>query len=73
MPKLTDRIPKYSKHKASGQAVVTLDGKDFYLGTHGSKVSRTEYDQLVSEWQANGRGLPTQGTTDISVNELMLA
>jgi len=37
MPRLmTDRIPKYRKHKASGQAVVTLDGKDHYLALQRS-------------------------------------
>ncbi len=32
MPQLTKSIPKYRKHRASGQAIVTLSGKDFYLG-----------------------------------------
>lgn len=49
------RIPSYRKHKASGKAVVTLDGRDFYLGPHGSQISRDEYDRLVSKWLANGR------------------
>ena len=34
--------PKYHKHKASGQASVTIDGKDFYLGPHGTKASRID-------------------------------
>ena len=42
MPKLRNSVPKYRRHKASGQAVVTLDGKDFYLGPHNSKVSIAE-------------------------------
>ena len=74
MPRLTKSVPKYRKHKASGQAVVTLDGKDFYLGPHNTDVSRRECDRLVGEWQLNGRRLPTQregeGTT---VAELLLA
>jgi hypothetical protein len=50
MPKFrTDSIPKYSKHKASGQAVVKLNGKTVYLGPHNSKVSRIEYAPEVSE------------------------
>ena len=32
MPRLTNAAPKYRKHRASGQAVVTLNGKDHYLG-----------------------------------------
>jgi hypothetical protein len=35
MPKLVNRLPKYRKHKATGQAVVTLNGSDCYLGPHG--------------------------------------
>ena len=57
MPRLTRTLPKYRKHRASGQAVVTLSGRDFYLGPYRSKASRTEYDRLVGEWQANGRRL----------------
>lgn len=26
------RRPSYQRHKPSGQAVVTLNGRDFYLG-----------------------------------------
>ena len=51
--------PKYRKH-VSGQAVVTLDGQDFYLGPHGSKTSKLEYDRRVGEWLANGRRLPVK-------------
>lgn len=51
-------LPKYRKHKASGQGIVTLDGKDFYLGPHGTKASKLEYDRLIGEWLANGRHLP---------------
>ena len=58
MPKLLSATPKYSKHRASGQAVVTISGRDFYLGPHGSKASRLEYDRLICEWLAAGRRLP---------------
>jgi hypothetical protein len=39
MPTIRDRflgpgIPTYRKHKRSGQAVVTLSGKDHYLGPY---------------------------------------
>ena len=78
MPRFTDRFlpptPKYRKHRASGQAVVTLYGRDFYLGPHGTKASRTEYDRLISEWLAAGR--PSQAPSvqnDITVVELAAA
>ncbi len=33
MPDLfPSRVPSYRRHKPSGQAVVTLNGKDIYLG-----------------------------------------
>lgn len=36
------RVPSYRRHKPSGQAVVTLNGHDIYLGPWKSKVSRPE-------------------------------
>jgi hypothetical protein len=65
-----DRSPKYRKHHASGQAVVTLDSRDFYLGLWNSKASCAEYDRLIAEWLANGRGT-SASVTDISVAELI--
>jgi hypothetical protein len=52
------RTLAYRLHKSTGQAVVTLDGKDFYLGKHNADASRAEDDRLVSEWLSNGRRLP---------------
>ena len=51
------RTPSYRHHKPSGQAVVTLDGRDFYPGRWGTQESTQTYDRLVGEWQANGRRL----------------
>jgi integrase len=68
----SDFVPKYRKHKATGQAVVTLNGKDHYLGSYGSKDSRTAYDQLIAEWLACGRRLP-DAEHGLSVNEVILA
>jgi hypothetical protein len=67
-------LPKYRKHRASGKAVVTLSGKDFYLGPHGTKASKAEYDRLIGEWLANGRSLPAEHQPDpTSVNDLCAA
>jgi hypothetical protein len=74
MPKLNSSLPKYRLHRASGQAVVTLYGKDIYLGPWRSKASKLEYDRLIREWVAAGR--PTRqvvGTNDITVVELAAA
>ena len=55
MPRLVRQVPRYCKHRASGQAVVTLSGQDFYLGPYGTKASKLEYDRLIAEWLASGR------------------
>lgn len=72
MPK-THPIPKYRKHKPSGQAVVTLNGRDHYLGPHRSQTSIAEYDRLIAEWLAGGRRLPEDGHASFTVNELIAA
>jgi hypothetical protein len=42
---------------ASGQAVVTLGGKDIYLGPHDTEASKVEYDRLIAEWLVHGRSI----------------
>ncbi|MDG3004258.1 hypothetical protein [Paludisphaera mucosa] len=61
MPTARVRTPAYRHHRPSGQAVVTLSGRDFYLGRHGSPESRGEYDRLVAEWLSRGRRVPGLG------------
>ena len=72
MPRLTTRNPTYRRRRASGHAIVTLSGQDIYLGPHGSKASRSEYDRLIGEWLANGRMLHRDGTP-LDVNVVILA
>jgi integrase len=72
MANRTPRIPSYRRHRASGQAVVTLNGVDHYLGAYGTAASRSEYDRLTSEWLTRGRQLPTQHGADPLVKELIL-
>ena len=71
MPRLTgNRLPKYRKH-ASGQAVITIDGREIYLGPHGTKASHQEYDLVIAEWIGNGRTLPgSSAQAGLSVNQL---
>ena len=75
MPQLTNRTPSYRRHKKSGQAIVTLSGKDHYLGPYASRSRKTEYDRLVAIWLANGRRLPTSasGGADLTVTEVIAA
>ena len=65
-------VPAPSHHKASGQAVVRLNGHDFYLGPYGSAKAKAEYDQLIADWLAHGRQLPNRNT-GLSVAELIVA
>jgi len=44
----TPKFPKYRKHRASKQAVVTLSGRDHYLGPHGTKASHIPDDRLIA-------------------------
>ena len=50
--------PSYRLHRASGQAVVSLRGRDIYLGRYGTKASHHEYDRVIAEWLSSGGTLP---------------
>jgi len=70
------RVPSYCLHKASGQAVVRVNGRDVYLGNHGSPESHDCYDRVIAKWLAdksesitgNDDGPPW----DLTVNEMLL-
>lgn len=57
MPGKKSDAPGYRYH-ISGQAVVTLDGKNFYLGPHDSPESKARYFALLNEYHANGKRMP---------------
>src|ERR1700730_409055 len=76
------RIPSYRRHKGSGQAVVVLGGKSFYLGKWDTPHSRAEYGRVIAEWLANNTCLanaktasteanPTACPAAVRINELM--
>lgn len=73
------RFPSYRLHKPTGLAVVRLNGKDFYLGKHGTRASHDKYERLIAEWLANHRQLPGEnrrveaGRADLTINELVIA
>ena len=70
------RIPKLCLHKASGRAVVRLDGRDVYCGPYGTAAAKAEYDRAVSEWLLKGVRTPPAGrapAAGLSVAELLLA
>jgi integrase len=82
MPRLSiDRNPSLRRHTASGQGIVTLSGRDHYLGRWPADQKQApaevqaEYDRLISEWRAGGRRplTPTSDGTGLTINELILA
>jgi integrase len=75
MPRIAGvAVPKYSKHKASGQAVVTIQQSDHYLGPYGSLASKVEYDRLIGEWLVAGRPtLPLPDPSAITVTAVIAA
>ena len=77
MPR-AQRPPTYRLHKARGCAVVTLDGRNHYLGPFGSAESYQRYARLIAEWHLHSDHLlPStgrrRGTPRMSVDELILA
>ncbi len=46
------------RYHLSGQSVVTIDGRDFYLGKHDSPESIARYAVLVGIYQSGGLCLP---------------
>jgi integrase len=76
MPARAPRTPSYRHHKPTNQAVVTLNGRDFYLGRYNSPESRAEYDRLIAEWLSNGRQIAMAtdgGPVDVTVVEVVAA
>lgn len=78
MPAKT-RIPSYRLHKPKGLAVVRLNGRDIYLGKHGTPESHIEYKRVIGEWLAASKAPLPDGTASAgtlpkcSVAELLLA
>lgn len=73
MPWRSDHHPTYRLHRVSGQGIVTLDGRDHYLGPYGTEQSRREYDRLIGEWLLQGRQSPDDRRVAVSVTELIAA
>lgn len=50
MPKFKG-VPSYRYHKARDCAVVTIDGRNFYLGAYDSPESKRLYAEKIADWQ----------------------
>lgn len=62
MPRPKSARPAYRSH-VSGQAIVTLDSRDFYLGEFNSPKSNARYLELLAIYQANGLTMPMEVPT----------
>ncbi len=75
MPR-TKGPPAYRLHKARQCAVVTIDGKNHYLGPYHSPESFERYSRLIAQWQLNSQAshplIQPPKTSDLSINELIL-
>ena len=71
------RPPSYRYHKARKCTVVTIDGRDRYLGAYNSPESLEKYGRLVAEWRAVPRATSDAiagcGNQDLRVKELAAA
>jgi len=73
MPKHKNANPSYRLHKRSGQAVVTLNGVDHYLGVYGTPESHAKYSQVINEWIARGKVHGTnEDLGDLTVSRIIL-
>src|SRR5262245_37687859 len=75
MPRKSIWPPAIQLHKPSGQDRIRVNGRDYYLGPHGSEESHTEYARLVTELAAQGRAGPTrrrEAATAFTVDELLV-
>lgn len=48
------RVPSLRLHKASGQAVVTVRGRDIYCGRWGSPDADANYRRVIADFLASG-------------------
>jgi integrase len=65
-------VPSYRCHKPSGQAVVTLNGVDHYLGKWNTPQSKAEYERLIGEWLVRGRRLSDGRDTTDNADDMLL-
>lgn len=67
------RAPKYRRHKGKGLAVVTIRGRDIYLGKFGSASSKELYRRLIGEFMLTGGVAMLTEPEEITVAEVAAA
>lgn len=58
------KIPKYRLHKGSGQALVQIHQKRFYLGKYNSEESKEQYRRYIAEFLVR-KEEPRERTSEI--------
>jgi integrase len=74
MPKQPS-VPRYRLHKARNCAVVTIRGRNFYLGEYDSPESKEKYARLIAEHFGNGHRAAVESAKEPAaptINELIL-
>ena len=61
-------LPSLRLHRASGQGVVTLNGREFYLGPRAEPACEERYNALLARWISNGRR-PIEGTREARADD----
>ena len=67
--------PSYRLHKGTGQAVVTIHGKDHYLGKHGTEESQQRYRQCLADLWSSGptpKAAPSPIADVVTVTQLAI-
>ncbi|WP_010585455.1 tyrosine-type recombinase/integrase [Schlesneria paludicola] len=71
---MAKRVPSYRHNKTSGRAVVTINGRDIYLGPYGSIESHEAYGRVIAQHSSGATvraiASPTMG---ITIAEVVLA
>lgn len=72
---MQSKVPSYRLHRGSGQAIVTINRRDFYLGRHNTPDSRRRYHRLIAEYLSSPEtfSLSTSRKSDAAVSELIVA
>ena len=65
-----NRPPKYRHHKARNCAVVTINGRNHYLGPFGSPESHEKYACLIAEQFSDSRPKNHQKADSIESSNL---
>jgi integrase len=72
-PKTTGKsLPSYRFHKARNCAVVTIDGRNHYLGEWQSPASLERYARLIAEWKSGRLASPSRHVDAVTVGTVCL-